>query len=271
MHYFPEWFHNCLGPGVSQDGLVSGGRSMRKWKKALASVAVASMLFAGQGGFDDVHGDEPAGSPGQVGGAIVGGVAGGLVGSQIGSGRGRIAAIIGGTLAGAALGSYVGGSMDRDDQRRASQALESHETGKTVQWRNPGSGHGYEMTPTRTYRASDGRYCREFTTRVTIGGKNEEAYGTACRMPDGSWQIIDEEAERVESQPPFRGDGRAVVIVPGRTVYCPASVKIPPGHLPPPGLCRVWHQGTPPGHQPPPGDCAALSRGVPPGACLVTR
>lgn len=26
--------------------------------------------------------------------------------------------------------------------------------------------------------------------------------------------------------------------------------KIPPGHLPPPGLCRVWYDGVPPGHQP---------------------
>ena len=33
---------------------------------------------------------------------------------------------------------------------------------------------------------------------------------------------------------------------------------IPPGHLPPPGLCRVWLPDTPPGHQPPPTDCARM-------------
>jgi len=33
--------------------------------------------------------------------------------------------------------------------------------------------------------------------------------------------------------------------------------KIPPGHLPPPGMCRVWHDGVPPGHQPPATSCAA--------------
>jgi hypothetical protein len=36
--------------------------------------------------------------------------------------------------------------------------------------------------------------------------------------------------------------------------------KVPPGHLPPAGLCRVWYDGTPPGHQPPPTDCGTARR-----------
>jgi len=36
--------------------------------------------------------------------------------------------------------------------------------------------------------------------------------------------------------------------------------SIPPGHLPPPGECRVWYDGDPPGHQPPPTDCATAER-----------
>lgn len=47
------------------------------------------------------------------------------------------------------------------------------------------------------------------------------------------------------------------------------NLNIPPGHLPPPGQCRIWYPGQPPGHQPPPGDCYELSRQVPPGAWLV--
>jgi surface antigen len=27
---------------------------------------------------------------------------------------------------------------------------------------------------------------------VTIGGKAESAYGTACRQPDGTWKVIDQ-------------------------------------------------------------------------------
>jgi hypothetical protein len=50
-----------------------------------------------------------------------------------------------------------------------------------------------------------------------------------------------------------------------------APLRIPPGHLPPPGSCRIWVPGTPPGHQSPPGDCARLARAVPVGAWLVHR
>lgn len=35
---------------------------------------------------------------------------------------------------------------------------------------------------------------------------------------------------------------------------------VPPGHLPPDGLCRVWYDGVPPGHQPPPTDCYEAER-----------
>ena len=46
---------------------------------------------------------------------------------------------------------------------------------------------------------------------------------------------------------------------------------IPPGHMPPPGMCRIWIPGRPPGHQPAPGSCRVLSREVPPGAYLIAN
>ena len=48
-----------------------------------------------------------------------------------------------------------------------------------------------------------------------------------------------------------------------------ASLHIPPGHMPPAGLCRIWIPGRSPGHQPAPGDCRTLSRQVPRGAYLL--
>jgi hypothetical protein len=50
-----------------------------------------------------------------------------------------------------------------------------------------------------------------------------------------------------------------------------ARLGIPPGHLPPPGSCRVWLPGKPPGHQAKSGPCAALLRAAPPGSWLVYR
>lgn len=35
---------------------------------------------------------------------------------------------------------------------------------------------------------------------------------------------------------------------------------IPPGHRPPPGMCRIWIDNVPPGHQPAPTDCATAVR-----------
>lgn len=51
--------------------------------------------------------------------------------------------------------------------------------------------------------------------------------------------------------------------------YREGAPRIPPGHMPSPGSCRIWYPNTPPGQQPPPGDCYELSRRVPPEAWLI--
>lgn len=49
-----------------------------------------------------------------------------------------------------------------------------------------------------------------------------------------------------------------------------ALPAIPPGHLPPPGACRIWHLNLPPGLQPPPEHCAELAgEETPPNTVLV--
>lgn len=59
-----------------------------------------------------------------------------------------------------------------------------------------------------------------------------------------------------------------VVVDPGEPYYH-EGVSIPPGHMPPPGECRIWFPGQPPGQQPPPGDCRDLRYRVPPDAVLI--
>ncbi len=49
------------------------------------------------------------------------------------------------------------------------------------------------------------------------------------------------------------------------------SLKIPPGHYPPPGMCRVWIPGRPPGHQPKATSCAAAMNSAPAGAWVIHR
>jgi len=62
--------------------------------------------------------------------------------------------------------------------------------------------------------------------------------------------------------------GCAVYVEP-EPVYQSKPLHVPPGHMPPPGLCRVWYPDRPPGHQPPVGKCSKLQYQVPPGAVLV--
>lgn len=123
-------------------------------------------------------------------GTVIGGVVGGAIGSQVGDGRGRVAATIGGTLLGMMVGSSIGTSTGSADQRCAAQALEYGQERQAIAWRDPDNGADYQVVPQRTYQTSQGQYCREYISRANVGGQGQEVYGTACRQPDGSWQIV---------------------------------------------------------------------------------
>jgi hypothetical protein len=56
-----------------------------------------------------------------------------------------------------------------------------------------------------------------------------------------------------------------------RTPSTAASMNIPPGHLPQPGMCRVWVPGTPPGHQAKARSCSGIERTAPAGSWIVER
>ena len=74
-----------------------------------------------------------------------------------------------------------------------------------------------------------------------------------------------------EEYPPVPHDSEGVSVTLGTSAVYPVELHIPPGHLPPPGYCRIWYPGRPPGHQPPAGDCTILANRVPIGAWLITR
>ncbi|WP_244271065.1 MULTISPECIES: RT0821/Lpp0805 family surface protein [Thalassospira] len=131
----------------------------------------------------------------QTAGTLLGAVGGAVAGAQFGKGKGQLVGVALGTMAGAFLGSEVGRSLDNADRAIMAQStqktLESAPTGKTSSWQNPDTGVQGTVTPTRTYQKPETQeYCREYQQTVMIGGQEETAYGTACRKPDGSWQVV---------------------------------------------------------------------------------
>ena len=48
-------------------------------------------------------------------------------------------------------------------------------------------------------------------------------------------------------------------------------LRVPRGHLPRPGRCRIWLPGVSPGHQAPARSCRRLEQRVPRGAWLLVR
>jgi len=159
---------------------------MKKLVACGLTAVLAGTLLAGCGA-------QQGGLSKQTGGAVLGGIGGGLIGSRIGSGRGQTVAIIAGTVLGALLGGEIGRQLDERDRlmmaRTTQTSLEGARSGQVTQWRNPDTGVSGTITPKPAYTASSGQVCREFQQTVTIGGKTEQAFGTACRQPDGSWKI----------------------------------------------------------------------------------
>ena len=130
----------------------------------------------------------------EIGGTLLGAAAGGLLGAQVGMGKGQLAAFAVGTLLGAWAGNEIGKSLDRADRlamgRTTQNALETGRSREPVSWRNPDSGHYGTVTPKPAYQTPRGGYCREYQQTVTIDGRTEQAYGTACRQPDGTWKVV---------------------------------------------------------------------------------
>ena len=122
-----------------------------------------------------------------------GAVIGGILGSNVGGGSGQLWATGAGVLLGAVVGSEIGRSLDKADIAYAQKAnTKAHNApiGETISWNNPESGHYGSVTPTRDGYTDSGRYCREYQQKIVVGSQVEEGYGTACRQPDGSWEIV---------------------------------------------------------------------------------
>ncbi len=79
-----------------------------------------------------------------------------------------------------------------EEQQRMPEAAQVRATsanlGETIVWQDAGASGA--VTTTRIGTSTSGRQCREFQQTATIGGRTEQAYGTACLQPDGSWEVV---------------------------------------------------------------------------------
>jgi len=137
-------------------------------------------------------------------GTLLGAGAGALIGSQFGGGEGRLVGTALGALAGAMIGQDMGRTLDRVDrqylEQTTQQSLETVPSNQTSSWVNPDTGNSGSITPTRTYQNRSGAYCREYRQTVTVAGEQQQAYGTACRQPDGSWRMSSAERPAPRAQ-----------------------------------------------------------------------
>lgn len=164
----------------------TGARARRNLLAGLFAVSLAPAI-AGCAGM----------SENETAGTILGGVAGAVVGNQFGDGDGKTAATALGAIIGATVGREIGHSLDQTSRRRADaatrRALDTASVGQGIAWENPantgGPARGSAMI-TRQGADRQGRTCREFQQTITVGGKEVQSYGTACRDANGDWRIV---------------------------------------------------------------------------------
>ncbi len=131
-------------------------------------------------------------------GALLGAAGGAALGSNIGKGKGNIAAIAVGTLVGANVGTQLWGDSRPGNDRHNSHYQEIYQHpayygGYAPAVYSPNMYQPPMMPPvsyvSTTYQYGQPAYCTEFIQNVSIAGAAQQSYGTACRQPDGSWQI----------------------------------------------------------------------------------
>lgn len=154
---------------------------MKKWL-LVGALTVMAFDMAGCTPGNNVPGSTAAGA-----------IAGGLLGTAIF--HNQVAGAIGGALIGGVIGNRIGNYMDAQDRANMQSAIVNTPMNQQASWTSNKAGPNgqpvtYTVRPVKTETVHH-RYCREYQTTVTVGGKAQQpAYGRACRQPDGSWKIV---------------------------------------------------------------------------------
>jgi surface antigen len=113
-----------------------------------------------------------------------------VVGSPVASGVGEAQL---GAVEGGLLGADVGLSLTERDREAALkaeyEALEYGSPGQPTRWQGNRSGNQGEVSVGASYEVNR-LDCREYTHRISIGGRPRVVRATACRQPDGVWRVV---------------------------------------------------------------------------------
>jgi len=86
------------------------------------------------------------------------------------------------------------GSVQLAQAETLTRALEQLKSGEMANWTNASTGWSGEVTPLRTFKSKDKRWCREYRVSDQMGTRQNVRLGVACRVGDGKWQT---ELERI--------------------------------------------------------------------------
>ena len=84
--------------------------------------------------------------------------------------------------------------MDNADVQLANQALaealQTRPKGQSLTWFNPANRHSGSVTPLRTFRHTNGEWCRDYREQLYIGSASQQWQDTACRHRNGRWHLL---------------------------------------------------------------------------------
>lgn len=85
------------------------------------------------------------------------------------------------------VGSAIGRDLDAAEKERAIAAQqEAVSAGVRKSWRGAHGSYGF-IEPGPESALSGG--CRDYTHKIYIKGRPQQAKGQACKKPDGSWRV----------------------------------------------------------------------------------
>ena len=123
-------------------------------------------------------------------GSTIGGLSGAAIGGQLGDRKHRARNAIIGAFAGTVIGYIIGNEMDKYDREELNHTFETVPSNKKVSWVNPDTKNKYYVTPEPAYTGKRGRPCRDAFIEAVIDGEYKQVKTTACRNPNGTWEII---------------------------------------------------------------------------------